>query len=88
MNGTSAEYQHSIPQRVILISLACLLTLVASLSLRCQIDKKILFRPFSHRIDRNTHIYLLNWVLNIYSCAVLDQTKVITSLDRYENGWF
>ena len=33
MNGTSAEYQHSIPQRVILISLACLLTLVASLSL-------------------------------------------------------
>ena len=85
MNGTSAEYQHSIPQRVILISLACLLTLVA---LRCQIDTKILFRPFSHRIDRNTHIYLLNWVLNIYSCAVLDQTKVITSLDRYENGWF
>ena len=57
MNGTSAEYQHSIPQRVILISLACLLTLVA---LRCQIDTKILFRPFSHRIDRNTHIYLLN----------------------------
>ena len=79
MNGTSAEYQHSIPQRVILISLACLLTLVASLSLRCQIDTKILFRPFSHRIDRNTHIYLLNWVLNIYSCAVLEQTKLFTS---------